>query len=65
MLKRLFSIELSLFLGQKPFDYIVFLLALILSYFDIMSSVLIVLISAVAGILITISKKDVKNGGGQ
>jgi len=50
---------------QKPFDYIVFLLALILSYFDIMSSVLIVLISAVAGILITISKKDVKNGGGQ
>lgn len=50
---------------QKPFDYTIFLLALILSYFSILSSVLIVLISAVAGIIYTINQKDVKNGGGQ
>ncbi len=49
---------------QKPFDYIVFLLALLLSYFNIISSVLIVLASGVAGIFYTTGRKDI-NGGGQ
>ena len=48
---------------QKPFDYIVFLLALVLSYFDILSSVLVVVISAVAGIVHTLNRKDIKKGG--
>lgn len=48
---------------QKPFDYIVFLLALVLSCFDILSSVLVVVISAVAGIIYTLNRKDIKKGG--
>ena len=42
---------------QKPYDYIVFLLALILSYFDIVSSVIVVILSAVSGIIYTLCKK--------
>lgn len=48
---------------QKPFDYIVFLLALILSFFDILSSVLVVILSAVAGIIYTIKHNGIKKGG--
>lgn len=40
---------------KKPFDYIVFLLALIASYFDILSSVIIVLIGGISGIIYTIN----------
>lgn len=50
---------------QKPFDYVIFLLALIFSYFDILSSVLIVVISSIAGILYTINHKGIKNGGAE
>ena len=50
---------------QKPFDYIVLLLALVLSYFNILSSVLIVLLSAVAGIIYTIKRNGIKSGGEQ
>ena len=50
---------------QQPFDYIVFLLALILSYFNIISSVLIVLISGIAGIIFTLNRNNTKNGGEQ
>ena len=50
---------------KKPFDYIVFLLALVLSFFDILSSVLVVVISAVAGIIYTISRKNIKKGGNE
>ena len=46
---------------QKPFDYIVFLLALVLSFFSILSSVLVVILSAVAGIVYTLIKN--KKGG--
>ena len=42
---------------KKPFDYIVFLLALILSFFNIVSSVIVVVTSAAAGIVYTIAKK--------
>lgn len=48
---------------RKPFDYIVFLLALIVSFFDIVSSVLIVVLSAVAGIICTTFR--IKKGGNQ
>lgn len=48
---------------QKPFDYIVFLLALVLSFFNILSSVLVVVLSAVAGIIYTINHKGIKKGG--
>ena len=50
---------------QKPIDYIVFLLALVLSYFNILSSVLVVVISAAAGIIYTINRKDTKKGGNE
>lgn len=50
---------------KKPFDYIVFLLALVLSYFDILSSVLVVVISAISGIIYTISRKEKKEGGNE
>ncbi len=42
---------------QKLFDYIVFLTALVLSFFDVVSSVLIIVASAVAGIVYTLTKK--------
>ncbi len=45
---------------QKPFDYIVFLFALVLSFFDILSSVLVVVLSAIAGIIYTLF---IKKGG--
>lgn len=48
---------------QKPFDYIVFLLALVLSFFSILSSVLVVILSAVAGIVYTLIKN--KKGGSE
>ena len=48
---------------QKPFEYIVFLLALVLSFFNILSSVLVVILSAAAGIIYTINHKGIQNGG--
>lgn len=50
---------------QKPFDYIIFILALFLSFFNILSSVLVVIIGAVAGIIYTISRNDTKRGGNE
>ena len=46
---------------KAPFDYIVFLLALVLSFFNIISAVNVVIASAVAGIIYTLVKN--KKGG--
>ena len=45
---------------KKPFDYIIFLLALAASYFDILSSVIIVIIGGIAGIIYTINGGESK-----
>lgn len=49
---------------QKAFDYIVFLSALVLSFFNIISSVIVVIVSAVAGIIYTVTRKE-KGGNEQ
>ena len=46
---------------RNVFDYVVFLLALVLSFFNILSSVFVVVLSAVAGIVYTLIKS--KKGG--
>ncbi len=48
---------------RKPFDRIVFLVALLISFFDVISSVLVVVLSAVAGIIYTINNTGIKKGG--
>lgn len=48
---------------RKAFDYIIFLLALVLSFFNILSSVFVVVLSAAAGVLYTINHKGIKKGG--
>ena len=47
--------------ARNVFDYIVFLLALVLSFFNILSSVFVVILSAVAGVLYTVITN--KKGG--
>ncbi len=46
---------------KAPFDYIVFLLALVLSFFNILSAVIVVIASAVSGIAYTVI--HTKKGG--
>lgn len=46
---------------KAPFDYIVFSLALVLSFFNIVSAVIVVIASAVAGIVYTLT--STKKGG--
>ena len=46
---------------RNVFGYVVFLLALVLSFFNILSSVFVVVLSAVAGIVYTLIKT--KKGG--
>lgn len=48
---------------RNVFDYVVFLLALALSFFNILSSVFVVVLSAVAGIVYTLIKS--KKGGNE
>lgn len=45
---------------KKPYDYVIFLIALVVSYFDILSSVIVVVLSAITGIIITLCKKGGK-----
>lgn len=50
---------------RKAFDYVVFLLALVLSFFNILSSVFVIILSAVAGLIYTINNKGINRGGNE